>query len=762
MRLNFSKLLFSEMRGVLLILSLTFGSFNLHAIEPTVPASLFSANISNCNEVDLSWVNGNGSRRIVVASAHNPVNAFPNDGVTYLAGSLFGSGSNLGNNNFVVYNSTGNSMTVTGLNAGRTYHFAIFEYNGNGASSDYLISTYPEADTVPFGVTITIIASDTVLCNGSSVSLTAQGAQTYVWTPASGLSSTTGSNVTASPSATTRYSVFGTDSLGCQAVERILLTVNPRPSVSLSSQGSMCVDDNPRTLSGGSPSGGTYSGTGVNNGEFDPSDAGVGVHSITYTYTNVQGCSNSASQNLTVNALPVVTLGSFAARCLNAGNLTLSGGSPSGGTYSGSGVSGGVFNPQTAGAGTHTITYSYTNAQGCSNSATSSITVNAPPVVSLSNFGTVCINTSPFTLTGGSPAGGTYSGTGVNAGVFNPSAAGTGNHTITYRFTNAQGCSDSTTANIQVSNLPNVTLAAFDSVCYSTGSYLLTGGDPAGGVYSGPGVSMNEFNPSAADTGVHTITYTYTDVNGCVNSASGPLVVKPDPVVTLTAIPSVCANTGPVTLSGGSPAGGTYSGNAVSNGIFFTGIAGAGSHFILYSYTASNGCTSSASRNIQVHAIPSPHLGPDTTVCANASIELNPGNGFSSYSWSNGANTPTITVDTMGRGTGTFMFRVTVSNSFSCTNRDTILVTFDICSSLPEKMQGKQIKVSPNPFSDNFMVSMQEDFELRLIDRTGRLLEVGKSSAGKYKGGNTLAPGIYFAEITSSGIRKIIRIVKTH
>lgn len=69
----------------------------------------------------------------------------------------------------------------------------------------------------------------------------------------------------------------------------------------------------------------------------------------------------------------------------------------------------------------------------------------------LSAVDTVCFNaTAPFTLTGGSPAGGTYSGNGVSGGVFDPTAAGPGAQTITYTYTDINGCSGTATQTILV------------------------------------------------------------------------------------------------------------------------------------------------------------------------------------------------------------------------------------------------------------------------------------------------------------------------
>src|SRR5204863_289545 len=100
-----------------------------------------------------------------------------------------------------------------------------------------------------------------------------------------------------------------------------------------------------------------------------------------------------------------------------------------------------IFNPATAGAGTHPITYTYTNASGCAGSASTNAVVIAPLTAALTGLTGSCSNGAPVTLTGGTPAGGTYSGTGVAAGVFTPATAGVGTHSITYTVSNACGSS---------------------------------------------------------------------------------------------------------------------------------------------------------------------------------------------------------------------------------------------------------------------------------------------------------------------------------
>jgi PKD repeat protein len=77
--------------------------------------------------------------------------------------------------------------------------------------------------------------------------------------------------------------------------------------------------------------------------------------------------------------------------------------------------------------------------------------------------------------------------------------------------------------------LPEVTLEPFDWVCVGWPAFELTGGMPAGGEYSGTGVENGWFNPSVAGVGTHTITYTYSDPNGCENSATETILVDPCP-----------------------------------------------------------------------------------------------------------------------------------------------------------------------------------------------------------------------------------------
>ncbi len=183
----------------------------------------------------------------------------------------------------------------------------------------------------------------------------------------------------------------------------------------------------------------------------------------TYTVSNVTmgACSATGTGTATVlfNTNPTVTFTPVGNVCDNANPVTLVG-SPAGGSFSGStGVSGSTFDPSGLTAGSITLTYNYTDANNCSGSATSTFTLNAAPTATLGTFTDVCLQSPSFGLTGGLPAGGTYSGTGVTGGNFNPATAGAGSQTITYTVT-SNGCSDAISQSIIVEDCAGIEEAA--------------------------------------------------------------------------------------------------------------------------------------------------------------------------------------------------------------------------------------------------------------------------------------------------------------
>ncbi len=141
----------------------------------------------------------------------------------------------------------------------------------------------------------------------------------------------------------------------------------------------------------------------------------------------------------TLSTVPSVTPGTYGPACSNDPDIAL-GGTPANGVWTGTGVSGSyVFSPS---AGSQTLTYTYTDANNCFATGTTSITVNTAPVITCPADFTVCSSDAPFALTGGLPIGGTYSGTGVSGANFDPSQAAIGANLITYNYTDGNNCTN--------------------------------------------------------------------------------------------------------------------------------------------------------------------------------------------------------------------------------------------------------------------------------------------------------------------------------
>lgn len=106
-----------------------------------------------------------------------------------------------------------------------------------------------------------------------------------------------------------------------------------------------------------------------------------------------------------------------------------------------------------AGSSYYYYLYDWTLTLGNCTSVRTPVTVQVGPAnvaYNASPYDTVCVETSVFALTGGSPAGGTYSGPGVSGGNFDPQIAGGGLHTITYSYTDTAGCTGTATQQIWV------------------------------------------------------------------------------------------------------------------------------------------------------------------------------------------------------------------------------------------------------------------------------------------------------------------------
>ena len=106
------------------------GTAGTGCTPPTTQASSYSTTSLGSDSATLNWTSGNGDEVLVLVKESAAVDTDPTDGTSYTGNTAFSSGTELGTGNYAVYaGTTANSVSITGLSPGVTYHVAIFEYN---------------------------------------------------------------------------------------------------------------------------------------------------------------------------------------------------------------------------------------------------------------------------------------------------------------------------------------------------------------------------------------------------------------------------------------------------------------------------------------------------------------------------------------------------------------------------------------------------------------------------------------------------------
>ncbi|HEX2395223.1 MAG TPA: immunoglobulin domain-containing protein, partial [Bacteroidales bacterium] len=448
----------------------------------------------------------------------------------------------------------------------------------------------------------------------------------------------------------------------------VIVTIQPPTVVTLSPFGNVCSTSPSFSLfnsdsSNVSPKNGCFSGPGVNgSGNFNPATAGPGVHTITYT-AGVGSCLSSVSRPITVVAAPATGINPFPPVCEDTPPFMLTQGFPAGGTYSGPGVDvSGRFDQSSTGIGSFPITYTYTNGT-CTNSATRNIIVSQRPTVSYSGLGSqYCTDDAGVNLTG-NPASvtGLFTGPGITdngngTALFEPVMAGLGTHQISYIYTSPEGCADTAISQVQVGT--NVIINGLAAQSCINSPDITISATPIGGTYTvtsgltdnGDGTAV--FSPSAAGPGMHTVSYTFTDANGCINTRSVQTRVYALPVPSIQNLAAAyCANNPSLTIRGNYQPSGTFSGPGITdngNGtaVFNPSFLVPGNSYpVTYNYTDGfSGCSASVTNNVLINHLPSSTLTGNADIChgnaANLSITL-AGSGPFTISLSDGTGTYT-------------------------------------------------------------------------------------------------------------------------
>lgn len=389
---------------------------------------------------------------------------------------------------------TGNSFTITTGGNAASYSLST----GSTAINPTITTTYTATGTstngcqaVAVGTLLvnqlpTVTVNSGVVCQGASFTLSASGASNYTYS--------SGSVVT--PVANSSYTVTGVDANGCvnQAISQV--TVNSLPTLSVNS-GTICAGDTFTLVPSGAVNY-TYSGGG---------DAVNPITSTVYTITGADAanCASSITSTVNVNALPLVlaTSGSICA----GSSFTIV---PSGAVNYSFAPAGPVVSP----ASNSNYTVVGEDANGCKNSATVSLEVNPLPTVTV-NSGEICKGAT-FTLAPSGAVNYTYSS---GTAIVNPLI----NTVYTVTGADQNNCTGTAQSTVTVNLPPSVNLnGPALPICVNSATVSVNG-IPAGGTYNGPGLTGSIFNPST--TGNFTISYVYTDTNGCSDTAYTTIIV---------------------------------------------------------------------------------------------------------------------------------------------------------------------------------------------------------------------------------------------
>lgn len=221
------------------------------------------------------------------------------------------------------------------------------------------------------------ISGNSALCNTDSITYTVPsqiGVSSYTWTLPNGWTGNSNTNTITVLPATNggNLEVVANNLCGNSTASQIQISYIGAPNVIASSSANqICLGDSV-VLSGSGADTYVWNNNVSNGLAFTPSSS----NSYILTGT-INGCSNNDTVTVTVIPLPLVnlSLASIDTLCNDVGVVPLVGGIPTGGNYSGSGVTANNFDAQTLGSGVYGITYYYTDINNCTNFAVDSIFV---------------------------------------------------------------------------------------------------------------------------------------------------------------------------------------------------------------------------------------------------------------------------------------------------------------------------------------------------------------------------------------------------
>ncbi|PBQ32718.1 hypothetical protein CNR22_13350 [Sphingobacteriaceae bacterium] len=546
---------------------------------------------------------------------------------------------------------TGASPTVNPL-SNTLYSVAAFD-------GTCIANTTISVQVDPYPV---VSVNSTSACSGSTAILSASGASSYNWNP--GFLS--GASQTLNPTATTVYTVTGTNPSGCATSITATLSIAPLPTLfSISSPTLLCAGEvSTLTATGGGGSGGPISYS-WSNGLGNSGNAIASPTTTTiYTVTGSDGlCATTSTVLIQVNPVPTLTI--------TASSLSICSGQSA--TLTASGATSYLW-PQTLSSGSiTTVTPPLTFTCLLEGSFTSGCTSTTAITISVAPTPTLNISASPTSLCQGQTTTITASGAATyvwNPGIITGSAQIIGPSASTnYSITGTTGaCSSTNTLAITVYSPPVVFAIVVPTViCAGSNASLAAAGGMTYTWTNGvPGFSLTGASPITNPT--VTTNYTVAVSDGtCINTTTVLLQVNPVPILTISPLnASICSGqTATLTASGANSY--TWLPGASSGSMITASPASSTSYTLQGSLLT--GCATTSVVPLSVSPLPSLiATASQTSVCAGVPASLS-ASGASTYIWSPGNLTGASIPITPSVST---IYTVTGTSSLGCSNSETV------------------------------------------------------------------------------------------
>ncbi len=432
---------------------------------------------------------------------------------------------------------SGTDVSPTGLftpNAEGTFTLTLSLGSGTCETTDDVDVTVYTLPTADAGADATICEDGAVQLDGSGVSDN-MPITVYSWSGGTDLDQTDVADPWADPTTTQIYNLTVVDNVGCSGSDQVTVFVNGLPVVEAGPDITVCDQPISEVLTGFSPlpgvgETGEWTGVGITDPAGEFTSPGIGTYWAYYTFTNVVGCANVDSIEITVLDPVVADAGLDQVICLNNGLYQLIGFDPLVNiTWSGTGIVDadlGIFDPMVSGDGTFTLLLEFGSGT-CYTFDEMDITVDPLPIVDTVVDELICGNAGLTDLPAASPAGGTWEGPGIVdavAGTFDPTI-GEATYEVFYWYTDpATGCADTSYTDVIVAPVPTADFTLAPMGCTDANLDIVNNSiDGDSYVWDLGNAEFNyDFEPlyTYPDEGIYTIELLVTNVLGCQDSLS--------------------------------------------------------------------------------------------------------------------------------------------------------------------------------------------------------------------------------------------------